>query len=755
MQSATLKVRKGLISRPEFLRGRPVRVRKSQIRRFQPEWPYGIGSRFKRLSPEPHGDRLPSPPSRASEAFAIDGHESLEGSSYFDLKRKLQSTKPLVLRFSAAVRKTPSAAIWLREFVDRFQKSVDPNLGARAELAVIASEVLTSSVPDHLPAETKLKKNTSLLGIYYGSNTGTCSLLADRLAAAACRKGVEAILLSLNAAISNFSRTSHIVVISATYDGQPTSDGKEFYHWLRSLSGDELDNVKYAVFGAGHSEWGPAYQKVPAEIEEIMKARGAIPLCRRGETDSANGRPFSDFDYWSNGILWPALPLEWQSLELHEAHRPELEVEVLPSWPRVGLRKGVVLTSRRLQGARNSGQLIEVELPRGLGYQVGDYLVVQSHNPREAVKLVRDRFNIEEDAMLRIRSSAIDQIVSARDYLTYAVDISRTASQNESTSTDHLYQKLSSYLSLTEFLESAPPSQISYFQILSSPYVDGRKCSIYCPRSHPSVLFADGILRLTVIQSAIDLPQSEDQTESVVMVCSLGGLPPFRAFVEGLAYRQKDAPKCETEATDDTGGVLQLLEGTAEVLLYVVCNREDLDTTFLEELEMWHNAQVVKLKFANQQRGAELSLNHQCGGGTTLSLALSSSQSISGTSMVTNSGSSTTDCLSRQSLPYCGSPDSPREIYPERLGKVVHSLLCEQQEDLWHLLSKSTPKIYISGSAKLHETVEDTFKEMWKHRTMHTQSPEGLGKRKDMADDAAEKWVGTLKIHRRYCSDSF
>ena len=93
--------------------------------------------------------------------------------------------------------------------------------------------------------------------ILYGSNTGTCESLAQTLATQAPNHGFKATVKTLDTVVNNVPKDEPVVIVTASYEGQPTDNAAQFVSWLEKLNGNELSGVKYSVFGCGHrkSPW--------------------------------------------------------------------------------------------------------------------------------------------------------------------------------------------------------------------------------------------------------------------------------------------------------------------------------------------------------------------------------------------------------------------------------------------------------------------------------------------------------------------
>lgn len=90
------------------------------------------------------------------------------------------------------------------------------------------------------------------MSIYYGSNTGTCEALAQRLAADAVTHGFNAVTASMDSGTQNLPKGQPVVVITASFEGQPPDNAAHFVEWLSGAKGNELEGVDFAVFGCGH-----------------------------------------------------------------------------------------------------------------------------------------------------------------------------------------------------------------------------------------------------------------------------------------------------------------------------------------------------------------------------------------------------------------------------------------------------------------------------------------------------------------------
>ena len=107
------------------------------------------------------------------------------------------------------------------------------------------------------------------MSIYYGSNSGTCEALASRLASDAANHGFTAdIVDTLDTAKDKLPTDRPVVIVTASYEGQPPDNAAHFVQWVGTLKEDELKDVSYAVFGCGHRDWAKSFHKVPKYLNE-------------------------------------------------------------------------------------------------------------------------------------------------------------------------------------------------------------------------------------------------------------------------------------------------------------------------------------------------------------------------------------------------------------------------------------------------------------------------------------------------------
>jgi len=135
---------------------------------------------------------------------------------------------------------------------------IDPVQLEKAMFSGESQEIQVSSKDKKIEKMTASGGAKKPMAIFYGSNTGTCEALAQTLANAASGHGYSARVAALDSATDSLPRGEPVVVITASYEGEPPDNAAHFMQWLQNLKGSEIEGVQYAVFGCGHRKSNPS-----------------------------------------------------------------------------------------------------------------------------------------------------------------------------------------------------------------------------------------------------------------------------------------------------------------------------------------------------------------------------------------------------------------------------------------------------------------------------------------------------------------
>ncbi|MER7841254.1 cytochrome P450 [Streptomyces sp. NPDC096040] len=256
------------------------------------------------------------------------------------------------------------------------------------------------------------------LTVAYGSSLGSCEDLARTIADRSERSGFGTTLMSLDELGENPPTEGLLVVVAASYNGKAPDNAQRFDELLaEGLPEGSLKNVRFALLGAGNTQWVATYQAFPKRIEEGLLAAGATPVVERGIADAAG-----DFDgmatRWMN-TLWATLAEEYAA-DTSEASGPRYQVQLLSEAdvrPAIVSEQAYPLTvvaneelvadatglwDFRIEPPRPSAKSITVELPEGVTYDTGNHLAVFAKNEAQLVDRALARLDVERDQVLRL-----------------------------------------------------------------------------------------------------------------------------------------------------------------------------------------------------------------------------------------------------------------------------------------------------------------------------------------------------------------
>jgi cytochrome P450/NADPH-cytochrome P450 reductase len=504
------------------------------------------------------------------------------------------------------------------------------------------------------PAVRKEKSKGKPMAIYYGSNTGTCEALANRLASDAANHGFRAdVVDTLDAARENLPIDKPIVIVTASYEGAPADNAAHFVNWIETLKGKEMENVSYAVFGCGHRDWAKTFHKVPKYLDTTLAERGATKLVAMGSTDAASGDIFTDFETWEDQVFWPALREKYGSSETDSEGSLETILDVEITSPRSSTLRQDVREARveefEVLASSDDGEKrhIEISLPSDMTYSAGDYLAILPLNPKSNIQRAMRYFGLGWDSMLTISSAGpttlpTDTPISAIDVLGAYIELAQPASKRnvlallETTRDEAAKKELtrladeafsaeitakrvsvldllerfpSTQLPLGVFLKMQPPMRVRQYSISSSPLWNASNVTLtYSVVDQPALsgqgryvgvatnylasLSPGDKLHVSVRQShqAFHLPK-DPKSVPVIMIAAGTGLAPFRGFIQERAAQ------------------LAAGRSLAPAILFYGCRSPDDDLIYSDLLKRWEQMGAVSLRFAFSRKSGD---SHNC-----------------------------------------------------------------------------------------------------------------------------------------------
>ncbi|MGY5343633.1 bifunctional cytochrome P450/NADPH--P450 reductase [Paenibacillus glucanolyticus] len=370
--------------------------------------------------------------------------------------------------------------------------------------------------------------NTPLL-VLYGSDMGTAEGIARDLAETARLQGFISDVMPLNNRIGKLPKEGLVFIVSASYNGKPPINAREFTQWLESVDSGQLEGVRYAVFGCGDRTWASTYQSVPRFIDEQLEAKGAKRITLRGEAD-ASGDFELQVEAWGDKIWtesFKALNLGLESRDVAEREKSTLSIQFVsglvgaPITASYNAFLASVKENRELQaeGSDRSTRHIEITLPQDVSYQEGDHLGVIPQNESALVERVLRRYGLNSSDYIVISASGrsvahlpVDRPISVHDLLSQCVELQEAATRaqlrelaaftvcpphkkeleallQEDAYKEHVLNKRLTMLDLLErymacelpferFVELLQPLKPRYYSISSSPSIQNDVLSI-------------------------------------------------------------------------------------------------------------------------------------------------------------------------------------------------------------------------------------------------------------------------------------
>ena len=300
-----------------------------------------------------------------------------------------------------------------------------------------------SKIPTAIGQQKEKPAQAKPMTILYGSNCGTCEAFARMVAADAAAHGFEAQqVATLDSAKGALPTDQPILIVTASYEGEPCDNAAHFYRWIENMPEDQKLNVSFAVFGAGHSDWAATFHKVPKAIDNMLAAHGGKRICSMGTANAAKGDVLSDFQTWEDETFWPALAgssdkqqdaqvttaANGLTVEVTNRRTGALRMDVLEA-------KVTAIKTLTAPGVPEKRHL-EIQLPTELTYTAGDYLAVLPFNPHDTVRRVMSRFALSWDAMLKISANSsttlpVDYPIAAYNLFSAYVELSQPATKRD------------------------------------------------------------------------------------------------------------------------------------------------------------------------------------------------------------------------------------------------------------------------------------------------------------------------------------
>ncbi|KAI1506422.1 cytochrome P450 [Biscogniauxia marginata] len=478
--------------------------------------------------------------------------------------------------------------------------------------------------------------------IVYGSNSGTCESLAQRLATDAPHHGFRVEKLdSMDAVNGALPKDQPVIVITASYEGQPPDNAAHFVSWVENAKEKTFEGVNYAVFGVGHHDWAQTFHRIPKLMDSKLGEAGGTRIADIGLSDTGSGDTFTDFETWEDSVLWPTLQSRYGTEKAASTNIQSSGLDVSVTSPRVStlrqdVLEGLVVNTQTLTAEGEPVKKhIEIALPSDQTYRAGDYLAVLPVNPKEIVQRAMRKFHLPWDAHITISGDVNTAIptntsIPAQSIFGAYVELSQPATKrnvltlskvakseedrgslkkladedyseisNNRVSVLDLLEKFTSIdLPLGTFLAMLPPMRVRQYSISSSPLWNpshvtltfsvleapsksGHGKHVGVASSYLNSLAPGDTLHISVRQShaAFHLPQDPERTP-IICVAAGTGIAPFRGFIQERAE------------------LLSAGRKIAPAILFFGCRHPERDDLYAAELAEWEKLGAVTVRRA-------------------------------------------------------------------------------------------------------------------------------------------------------------
>lgn len=332
-----------------------------------------------------------------------------------------------------------------------FNIKVSRRQGKDFWVGVPGSSSATTQTKEHLEktaadaGKSGNAENKNQLLVLYGSNAGTCKYLAEDMATVAGEQGMQVTVKTMDAAASGLPRNQPVVIITPSYEGRPADNAAHFVNKVENATPGSkvLNGVQHAIFGVGNSEWTATFHRIPKILDGLMPQLGSKAIVSSGYVDVKEDL-VGVWEEWRDGLL-AALRGENAGMSTVPAGEATTQLTVTVEKPQTAIQlageeisEGVVLANKEIASKEvgPAKRHMEVELPAGMAYEPGDYLVVLPINPRSVVTRVCNRFKVNLDDVITIQGTSkgflkSDHPITLASLLYSRVELSTPASKRQ------------------------------------------------------------------------------------------------------------------------------------------------------------------------------------------------------------------------------------------------------------------------------------------------------------------------------------
>lgn len=136
--------------------------------------------------------------------------------------------------------------------------------------------------------------------ILYGSETGNSADLANQAEGILTSAGLDAQVFDMaGVSFDDLKGFEKVLIVTSTFgDGEPPFNATNLYNELQNNTGQDLTNLKYAVFALGQSIY-PQFAKTGFDFHEFLAENGAKSV---KEVQTSDDDFYTTFEPWLNEV---------------------------------------------------------------------------------------------------------------------------------------------------------------------------------------------------------------------------------------------------------------------------------------------------------------------------------------------------------------------------------------------------------------------------------------------------------------------
>jgi sulfite reductase (NADPH) flavoprotein alpha-component len=221
------------------------------------------------------------------------------------------------------------------------------------------------------------------LWVLYGTESGNCEQLADRVVKEAKRRGYKAVMKNMSdVSVAALEKVSHLLVVVSTWgDGEPPETATSFFKEF--MTADlKLGGTKYSVCALGDTSY-EKFCQTGKDVDARLETLGAVRVFARQDCDV----DYEDtFQGWLNGALEALGPVGGGAVAVVSAGGA-----LATAYGKKNPYPAELLESVLLNGKGSTKETWHFEFSlagSGLVYEPGDALAVQTVNAPDVVGAV-------------------------------------------------------------------------------------------------------------------------------------------------------------------------------------------------------------------------------------------------------------------------------------------------------------------------------------------------------------------------------